>query len=293
VLLVGTIVLVVAAAVAASPLRPRSAVAPRPDPGSEAAAQATPITTPPVPVEDPLFTDEDLAPPRALGRAPRVAVFADSLGVEARPHLESLAVERGWQLRFDGHGGTATCDYLDRMRRAADEFAPDVVVIQFSGNALTPCITSRAGGDRAIVGPSGTELDLAAYGAAYLTDTVAAIEAFGPDVDVVLVGVPVTRGGSSPAALLVDELYRALAAAHPHVHHLSLDRLLTPGHAYAEELPCLLVEPCAPGTLVPVRHPDGGHLCAAPPSFCFGGLRFAASIDDGVGRLVTAVAPAA
>ena len=41
-------------------------------------------------------------------------------------------------------GGTAICDFLEQMRADASELEPDAVVIEFSGNALTPCVSSAA-----------------------------------------------------------------------------------------------------------------------------------------------------
>jgi hypothetical protein len=259
----------------AEPARPGTSVA------EDAVASTTSTTTTTI---APLLLDVPLPATRVLGRAPRVAFFGDSIAVEARDHADRLFKERGIESTFDGFGGTATCDYLDSMRRAVGT-KPDVVVILFTGNALTPCISSRSGGERGIIEGDGGSLDLLGYAGAYEGDTVAAIETFGPDVDVVLVGVPPTRDGLRPAALVVDELYRRLAADRPNVHYLSTDRLLTPDHTFHDVLPCTLIEPCVPGELVPVRDPDGGHLCAPAPQFCFGGFRMAVMIADAVGQL--------
>ena len=37
-------------------------------------------------------------------------------------------------------GGTAPCDWLEEMRHDAGTLHPTIVVIEFSGNALTPCM---------------------------------------------------------------------------------------------------------------------------------------------------------
>jgi hypothetical protein len=225
-------------------------------------------------------------PPRTLDHRPRVAFFGDSLGSETDPHLARLLAHRGVDYRFDGHPGTATCDYLYEMRRRAQDYHPDVVVLLFTGNALTPCITGRSGDDRAIVGPDGPAFSLSAFESAYLEDTVAAIETFRSTVEVVLVGLPPTRTGWSTAAALVDHLYRLIAEVYPNVHYLSPERLLTANGDYVDALPCMRLEPCAPGEPVPVRAADGGHLCAPAPMFCFGGMRMGLMIDDQVTQVV-------
>jgi hypothetical protein len=208
----------------------------------------------------------------------RVAFFGDSLAVETNPHLARLLDDLGIEYRFDGFGGTATCDYLDEMRETARTFRPDVVVLLFTGNALTPCITSRTGGTHGIV-TEDQPLDLLAYAAAYDIDSVAALDAFGPDVHVVLVAPPETRPGRSAAARIVDDLYHEHAAERANVDLLADVELLTPNGEYADSLPCTFVEPCVVGEPVPVRAEDGGHLCRTG-GFCFGGFRMALAILD-------------
>jgi hypothetical protein len=256
-----------------------------PDPAASPAAVALPSTSPPN------TSPPRTSPPRTLDHRPRVAFFGDSLGSETDPHLAWLLAERGVDYRFGGHPGTATCDYLDEMRRRAQDYHPDVVVLLFTGNALTPCITARSGGDRGIVGPDGPAFMLSAFESAYLEDTVAAIETFDNTVDVVLVGLPPTRTERSAAAYLVDNLYRLIAESYPNVYYLSPERLLTANGDYVDELPCMAVEPCTPGEPVPVRADDGGHLCAPAPTFCFGGLRMGVMIADQVTQLVATSAP--
>jgi hypothetical protein len=217
-----------------------------------------------------------------LDHVPRVAYFGDSIAVEAEPHVAALLRERGLDYWFEGYGGTATCDYLDEMRATAAAFEPDVVVIQFTGNALTPCILARTGGGRGILGGDAT-FDIFGFAVGYGEDTAAAIEAFGPDVDVLLLGVIPTREGVTPPAQIVNDIYRRLAEERENVAFLMPDELLAPDGVYAHELPCTFVEPCTPGDPVPVRAEDGGHLCpTSSPQFCFGGLRMALTIVDAV-----------
>jgi hypothetical protein len=214
----------------------------------------------------------------------RVAFFGDSIAVEAEPEFARLMQARGAEYRFDGYGGTATCDYLDEMRATAASFDPDVVVLLFTGNALTPCMLERTGGGLAILGERD-DFDLPGYTRGYREDTATAIETFGPDVHVVLVGVLPTGDGRTAAAQVVDDLYRDEASRRPNVGYVLPSALLTSGGEFATDLPCAQDEPCRDGDLVPVRAEDGAHLCPRT-GFCYGGLRMARSIDAAVGAVV-------
>jgi hypothetical protein len=223
-------------------------------------------------------------PPTPVPRRdpPRVAFFGDSIAVEAEPHVASRMRQLGTEYRFEGFGGTAICDYLDLMRAAAENFQPDVVVLLFTGNALTPCIVERSGGPRAILGEED-EFDLVGYALSYDDDTAAAIEIFGPHVDVILVGVLPTRAGRAPAAQIVDDLYRGYAERMPNVHYVWPEGLLDASGAHADVLPCTFVEPCVLGEPVPVRAADGAHLCP-DDGVCYGGLRMAIAITEAIAR---------
>lgn len=259
-------------------------------PATTSPAPTTTTTTPePVAVpEAPLLVDGAPVQPRALGRRPRVAFFGDSLGVETTAHLRRLVRDdRDMTFSFDGFGGTATCDYLKQMRTVARRDDPDVVVLLFTGNALTPCITSRLDRTIAYGGDESQPSDIAGYAAAYRDDTIAAVDAFDADTQIVIVEVPVTRKGSTATTLALAEIYRDVAATRANVFELSVDRMLTPGHQYHDTLPCTLIEPCPPGEPVAVRAGDGTHLCPPKPAFCHGGFRMALMIADAVDLLVS------
>jgi hypothetical protein len=276
----GVPVLVLALAAIASALAARpghrafldETVLAAPPTSTAATVSAAPASTAPAP---PVV----VAPPR-FDHPPRVAFFGDSIAVEANPHLGPLLAARGVDHTFAGFGGTATCDYLDEMRTAAEEEYPEVVVIQFTGNALTPCMLERTGGGRGILGDEAG-FDLFGFALAYEADTASAIATFGPDVEILLVGILPTRNGQAPPAQIVDDIYRRAAEAHPNVHYVSADPLLAPD-GYADQLPCTFVEPCVLGEPVPVRAEDGGHLCPLAGGFCYGGLRMAIAIADAV-----------
>lgn len=233
-----------------------------------------------------LFLEPPPAVPHRVARPVRVALFGDSLAVESVPFLRDMLAASGTGLEFDGFGGTATCDYVSSIEARASRPEPlDAVVVLFTGNALTPCITSRLDSERGIVEES-SDFPVTAFLAAYEADTRRVIAAFPADVEVILVGVPATRDSVRFSAVRLDDMYRRIALEYGNVRYLSLDRLLTPDGTYRDTLPCMLIEPCEAGQMVPVRHDDGGHLCAPEPRFCFGGFRMAVMISDGIAALV-------
>jgi hypothetical protein len=81
----------------------------------------------------------------AGGSAPAIVVYGDSLIVEAKADLEArlATLVPDWDVMVDAYGGTAQCDWHEMMERDAATMDVRVVVIAFSGNFLTPCITSR------------------------------------------------------------------------------------------------------------------------------------------------------
>jgi hypothetical protein len=257
------------------------------DAGSPAATSVGFGPSATIPRPAPVPPSPEQPAPGTPDRRSRVAFFGDSLGSETHPHLARLLADRGADYRFEGYPGAATCDYLDEMRSSERDYRPDVVVMLFTGNALTPCITDRSGDGRGIVGPDGSTFDLSAFETAYLDDTRAAVATFGATVDVVLVGPPPTHPARSAAALFIDVLYQRIADEHANVWYLSPDRLLTEDGDYVDELPCTFIEPCNPGERVPIRADDRGHLCAPQPTFCFGGYRMGVMISDRVGEIQT------
>ncbi|HEX4775421.1 MAG TPA: hypothetical protein VFW74_01495, partial [Acidimicrobiia bacterium] len=92
------------------------------------------------------------APPRDVPVVPahpgpiRVAVYTDSLGFEARGVVIVKLAAAGLDVRYSGRPGTAPCDWTTPDHMGADAaWAPDVVVLEFSGNNATPCTVGPAG----------------------------------------------------------------------------------------------------------------------------------------------------
>jgi hypothetical protein len=188
---------------------------------------------------------------------PAVALFGDSLAWEAQTYFSALIRASGDTPLTYTRSGTAVCDWLSTMRTVEARFHPEAVELEFSGDALTPCM-------RAYEPPSS------AYFEKYRADTLAAIAVFkGAGAHIFLIGSPINRSDTSVQNW--DQLngqYDAIAEADPaHVTYVDAGAAVEgPGHTFTATLPCLLDEPCTGPVVggVPsnvVRAPDGGHFC--------------------------------
>src|SRR5438270_13427366 len=83
------------------------------------------------------------APPKATAQ-PKVVLFGDSLAWEAQDYFRFFAGTHGLDARTYVAGGTAVCDFFPEMQAEAATH-PDVVVVAFSGNSITPCMTGPDG----------------------------------------------------------------------------------------------------------------------------------------------------
>ena len=217
----------------------------------------------------------------------RVVLFGDSLSGEAHPYYTRLMTAIGQNvLAFDSLGGTAICDWLPTMRRVEATVHPTAVELQFSGNALTPCM-------------KGLEPGTPAYYSKYRADTEAAIDIFIPSgAHVYLIGAPITRSEQTDPNWhdTLNRQYAQIAYTDPVlVTYVDAGAAVeTPSHAYAQTLPCLPVEPRIGPVVggVPsniVRSLDGTHFCPvesanragvveACPSYSSGAFRYAVAM---------------
>jgi len=199
--------------------------------------------------------------PQLLAK-PVVILYGDSLAWEAEgSFVRAVAGTPGVQVLARTYGGTAICDWFDEMQADAAAVAPGAVVLEFSGNNLTPCMQDRAG--------HGLVDD--AYWARYRADTQTAIEIFaGTDTRVFLAGAPVSHvqeltgdfhGGQ------VNAMYAEIAGQHDGVDYVDAGAAVLDHGRWTPTLPCLPGEPCTGGTDLldrgynVVRAPDGGHFC--------------------------------
>ena len=77
-----------------------------------------------------------------------VALYGDSLTVDAIPALEFMTVDNDQQLVGQWFDGTAPCDFIDDITQRLDDSPPEMVVLAFAGNNVTP-MRRRAHGGRA------------------------------------------------------------------------------------------------------------------------------------------------
>ena len=201
----------------------------------------------------------DLAPEPIAVR--RVVLYGDSLAWEARDFFtRALAGAFITQVTTRTFGGTAICDWLGQMRADAASLRPDAVVVEFSGNALTPCMRA----------PNGSALTGATYFQKYASDSAAVLDIFSPRHALVFfVGAPISRDAEragDPTAPTLHTLYAALARSTPYGRYIDAGASVLAGGRWTATLPCLPTEPCmgrdAIGTPVNVvRAPDGVHFC--------------------------------
>ena len=202
----------------------------------------------------------DLAPEPIAVR--RVVLYGDSLAWEARDFFtRALAGAFITQVTTRTFGGTAICDRLGQMRADAASLRPDAVVVEFSGNALTPCMRA----------PNGSALTGATYFQKYASDSAAVLDIFSSRHTLVFfAGAPISRDAEragDPTAPTLHTLYAALARSTPYGRYIDAGASVLAGGRWTATLPCLPTEPCmggrdATGTRVNVvRAPDGVHFC--------------------------------
>ena len=130
---------------------------------------------------------------------PSIIVYGDSLTSQSSSYIGYfLAQQRpGWNRYFRSYGGTAICDYLDEMN-ADGNLNAKVVVIQFSGNDMSPCM-------------AGSPAESAAWFARYRTDASYAANLWkARGARVLFVGNP--RGVCAQPPHPLDDVYRQVAA---------------------------------------------------------------------------------
>ncbi len=181
----------------------------------------------------------------------RIALYGDSLGMEAGMDFTYLASATGASTLVRTYGGLAPCDFLASMAADAASWPPTEVVLEFSGDNFTPCM-------------SGDPIGSPQYYAKYRADIQQAIDIFHPyGTRVFLSGLPYDAwAGANPNIAALNQIYAAAAAANSGVTYVDAGQAVMANGAYTQTLPCLPAEPCTgpSGTNV-VRSPDGVHFC--------------------------------
>jgi hypothetical protein len=184
-----------------------------------------------------------------------VLIYGDSLIEQASPYLQSTDQIRAF-------GGTALCDWVDKMARAASVEQPSVMVVEFVGNDVTPCMQGYETPDQV---RAKYEADMAR-----LKQLV--------DSPILWVGPPPFRD-HNPAGL-------GLYSSEPRFVDAG-EAVLADG-AYTDTLPCLADEGAVQGCVngrIRVRGSDGAHFATSGSGYSAGGRRFADAIDAAVREL--------
>ena len=215
-----------------------------------------------------LHVERATAAPQLDAEDVSVVLYGDSLAWEAEQEftqaLHGAGIVRVWTRTF---GGTAICDWFDEMEADVDQIQPSVVVIEFSGNALTPCMMDEHG--------ISLGLDREAHRAKYREDAGRVLEIFGPSgAHVVFAGAPISLRGEEtpdPASRWFNQLYASLPIWFADASYVDAGASVLRNGRWTETLPCLPSEPCLGGTdadgvaVNVVRAPDGGHFCPGAP----------------------------
>jgi hypothetical protein len=201
-----------------------------------------------------------------------IVLVGDSLAEETSGVIAMLTAPKSFVPRY--WGGTAPCDWLD------DDLLADrssVVVITFTGNSLTPCMSDGAGG----------HLEHEAFAARYRADLTELVDhARSTGARVVLVGQPY-RSPSFDHTDRVDainQVIQELTQAYRFVSYVDAGAAVeTADGSFSDRLPCAFFDlDCAADGTTVVRG-DGVHFCPVVnvhpcPVYSSGAFRFGAAI---------------
>jgi hypothetical protein len=216
---------------------------------------------------------------------PRVALYGDSLSVESSDTFADQ-LDGEARVRNTVQGGAALCDVMQAIEQDVERRKPNVAVLQFSGNNITPCV--QLGNGEPMEGA-----DLVAKYASDAEQAVGLLRSRG--VVVFLMGSPISKGSNTAAGINTEfqRVAQRWAANGGGVFYVDAGAaVLAPDGSFTETLPCLPDETAAMGCLggrIVVRAPDGTHFCpnatggTAPcPVYSSGASRFGAAMAEPV-----------
>jgi hypothetical protein len=138
----------------------------------------------------------------------RIALYGDSLGMEAGMDFTTLAHAAGASALVRTYGGLAVCDFFASMASDAAGWQPTAVVLEFTGDSFTPCM-------------AGDPIGSPQYYARYQTDIQKAIDIFRPyGTKVFLSGIPYEAWTNTNQNITnLNQLYASVAGGQ-HRRHL-------------------------------------------------------------------------
>jgi hypothetical protein len=219
---------------------------------------------------------------KRVGAATAVGVvnfYGDSLMGQMRNELQFQLGLDGINSNIHYFGGTALCDWIPTIQNQVDSVKPTLVVIEFSGNALTPCMA----GDN-------TEATLVAKyrsDLTYVADwlhvkkvplmVVAGPPGIGPTGQPVVIPTTWAVGqipqGYAPKEAALNEMYQTTVGEYQrqgwYIGFIAADQAVSsPDGNWTYVLPCLSFETASMGCdakgLIVVRAPDYAHFCPIP-----------------------------
>ena len=228
----------------------------------------------------------------------RVELWGDSLSAQAADYIRFALQSSGKvTARVHTFGGTALCDWFPDMRSEIDPanpggFHPQVAIIQFSGDAFTPCMKDQRG-----VALSGQALVTK-----YRTDSALAIALLtSAHLHVYFASTPISRAeaalgyvGNAPLGVMFSTLPARFPASGL-VHFINAAAAVEWHGHFSFTLPCQTGETCTgrwpDGTkTVVVRQSDGGHFCPVTETVNADGSRTCPVPMPGARRFATAIA---
>jgi hypothetical protein len=216
-----------------------------------------------------------------------VLLLGDSLSWEAQGAFRYLLTLGGKaRVSVMAYGGTDYCTFEPDVYTFVRDRHPDVAVIEFSGNALGPCMSDPKTG-RPLRGDALVEK--------YQSDAERVIDRLSErGVDVYIVIAPVRRD-PHPEDEGLRQVVLDLARTRP-VQLVDAAQAVELGGRYTDYLPCLAFEPCHdvdPATGEPaarVRASDGAHFCPSGLPAVSGVTLECASWSSGAWRFGSAMA---
>lgn len=218
----------------------------------------------------------------------RVAVWGDSLTLQAADALRVQGRAHGFDLTVYAFFGLAACDVAPQIVPTLERNPPDALVLAFTGNNFSPCMAQN-----------GKPMAGAAYFATYRRDIERLVDAASAHhVPVLLVGAPTFPAKENhPDRVELNHVYMEIAATRPGVSYASTAPAVSP-LGFAARVACIAGETVALGCsngLITVRtgngiHFDDPHAVACPSAntssdacrYTAGGHRYADAIIAGL-----------